>query len=488
MPLIKRNNSNLKKNTHSDLWNVKEKEIFCSLRFENEILKAQQKELSLELANIFEHGDENTARDLVKAKKYRGENPFDFVGLVFTLHGIFTGIRHLLSRTNRLLSLFKLGFLPAFFSIFGLSYGINLIVDIGIILHSTFRLELSDFEKKYSFWERTKMRFKNVVMEDGRLNRMTNDGFSFAANLAVWLCAGPLALGIAPFLNIVISSSVHIFDAIHDAFFTWFNFNPYKQLAKKIDNHISKVRSKIDLLKDKREYFKQNYQDDTLIAEKLERNIAKHNRLLTVKHRLAEKTADVKIQLARQLILTTVVLMTMLMIFFPPAAPAAGFILTVSAAALLATTNIITGSLTNFIYQHAKEKIPKLWTNIKETLQPKPKVISESRKEIHSDSKENKKESYPVASIVKPEKAKPLKTPVTEPINIQKPAREKIIFKRPPHAASHSPLFRLFNSPISEGQLRQDSQGIGIDSGYSEENPVRRTYETHHGRNIFAKV
>ncbi|HLB43420.1 MAG TPA: hypothetical protein VJN02_11370 [Gammaproteobacteria bacterium] len=228
-----------------------------------------QMKMAEELADAYTEGRKDTPVDVWEADKYRqlaaklkaeiDEQPLTQIkkptpplqtspkpkkpvkknfrtAMVYLLTGWYTSFRLFIIYINRTLAILEKydpdkfrRFLPKWFSIFGLSYGMTFLFDWYIILRSTFRAPTPE-ETKLSRWTR----FKNVLTKGSRPNRLLNDGIWFTINMiAIFLTGG---------LSIAIGFAGFIFDEIHEIFKPTFSYYKHHQITKKIQLEIDTVK------------------------------------------------------------------------------------------------------------------------------------------------------------------------------------------------------------------------------------------------------
>lgn len=322
---------------------IEEKEFICQLDFSpskkatNEqrriaaLAAKDKKQLCLELAKVFEYGNDHAAKDQWKAHQYRKKagittkppgpeylNTDSF----YKFHAWwFTGIRLFLVRVNRFFVYFGQTFLPAFFSFFGLSYGFSFLFDIAVVLKTTFAPKKTpeEIRQNHSFWKRTWLRFKNVIQKDNRPYRLMNDAVWFLVNLTVLCTAGPLFLLLNPILNLVGFS----FDTVHEFFWLGRDTQKYTRLMQKINHQIKHDCQKLA----------SNPEDtalrDNIAKQRLMYDKLKHQRYLVMRRRLWISVC------------TALVLVGMVLLYFPPTTLPGAFL--IGSGIALAAGSLATG-------------------------------------------------------------------------------------------------------------------------------------------------
>lgn len=239
-----------------------QQEIVCSILSQeslsgnNDLLLQERQQLLQLLMKRYEHGDIDTLKNSQKAKEYQAQlglpddsadaDVFAVRTKLVTMHQLFTWSRLLLARLNKILSVINRGqgFLPRLFNLAGLSFGLELLIDIITIFYDVFQPDLAEYEKSLSDGERLLHRLKLAFADTDRLSRMTNDAIWFGINLTSFILFGPIALLINPIINI----SGNSFDVLHDGFFCWLNAAPLLDLSEKINQTIASNEASIQSL------------------------------------------------------------------------------------------------------------------------------------------------------------------------------------------------------------------------------------------------
>jgi|GEM_PF-4351613 len=304
-----------------------------------DLAQRERRRISLKLADDFEKGSEETIQDDWKAYTYRKKaglqpdapgsmllNPESY----FAFHGWFTSFRLFLVRLGRILTRVGFAVLPPFFSLFGLSYGIGLAINLITVLGIVFKPKLSPYEKekfspsaeKISFYNLLKigwLRLKNALRDDGMLYLLLNDSIWFAVNLIVLCTSGPLFLIINPALNLF----GFAFDAVHE--FSWFGSDANKYTAV-----MGKLFKLIEL---KKEELQKNPAD-----ESLKKDIEK---LQFMYEEMRLKRKEV---IRRRLwisVCTALILIGMVMVYFPPTTVPGAFL--IGSGLALGAGSVLTG-------------------------------------------------------------------------------------------------------------------------------------------------
>ncbi|OGT36217.1 MAG: hypothetical protein A3F11_06650 [Gammaproteobacteria bacterium RIFCSPHIGHO2_12_FULL_37_14] len=315
--------------------------------------QAQQKKMAEELFIAYQYGSEDTPVDAWEAKKYKKLscklakelkhesilNETEEKNLGFFKENLrtntiyvgtpwYTAIRLFIIYINRILgNLEKYDmdkmhkFLPKWFSILGLSYGVTFLLDCVIVLYSTFRKPISVEEAKLSKWTR----FKNVLMKGTRPNRMANDGIWFAANLIGIILTGGL--------SIAISFAGFIFDEVHEIFKPSFRYKQHRDVVDKIQTEINESQIKLDAI-DKDDRLKNlNFRDsepnlaikaaeEINTKEQKENDRAILNEKIAVLHHIKTHQKHQALSILksgiRPIVGTTLILIGMFFILYPP--------------------------------------------------------------------------------------------------------------------------------------------------------------------------
>jgi len=369
-----------------------EREIFCSL----DLIEAKEEQVIMAdgLAKEYELGSKNVSRDRWKTAKYRKmagkilsktSNTILKADTTYTSLGWFTSLRLFLVRTNRLLDYFfnyskqigtalkSLSWLSLALNIAGLSYGLELVNDISIVLYTTFRAPQTDEEKKLSHWDR----FKNVLTKDNRPARMLNALVWFGINLAGFIIA--LTVPGGAFILPIINLAGFGFDVVLDSARALQDVNKHERLLHKVNEKIAEARKAYPV------------------------DIKEHVKLVEIKTQLEAKITSVKKNRYSTAIATIGVFIGMALIFYPPTVIPAAFLLGSSIAFL---TGSLFGGLGKRIFfkisnklshfskptestppSNNKSKSPANTTDILTSL-PKTKPIPIRRSKASNDLKE----------------------------------------------------------------------------------------------------
>lgn len=302
---------------------VRMAEIFFLLRFmetnhpeENAFAKEArewQQVIGTILAAAYREGDPTlgVARDPRKARQYAGEpNPEESgkqTERVYNGFRWFNACRLFVVRLLRVLRFAGISFSGAFLSnlsmlstIGGLSYGLEVIVDLTIVLRETF-----------AWREHRWKRFWAVLTKDHRPHRLANALVWFGVNLACFFLTG----GAAAILNV----SLFMFDVFNDAWKAFRELRGYWQLADTFEKKLESLNA------------------DPVANHK---EIARYQYYL--KQTKNKMSGVAKINLY-QVALTLTILTGMILIFFPPAGGVA--LMSVLAIKILGASLAMAGSL-----------------------------------------------------------------------------------------------------------------------------------------------
>ncbi len=292
-----------------------------------------QLEVGRLLAEACEHGDDvlELPRDQSKARRYgrversnnlnylkaarTGQKKKWTTARIYLILGWFTSFRLFFVRSNRIANYFQDGFLVNRVIDVGnefgnvvinsitqnldkiawwasLSYAVELIFDIGVMLRTAFWPTREEKENNPSAWSRVVNTFK----KDDRIPRMVNASVWFAINCACWFVAPPLAA----ILNL--------------ALFT-FDFGPdiykYYRDKWKHDNLLIRIKTRINELKAEIPLVKKLAPDEVL---SLQQKIAS---LQQVQARLEVEKQNVMAVRKRALFVTGLILVGMAILLIP---------------------------------------------------------------------------------------------------------------------------------------------------------------------------
>jgi len=194
-----------------------QKEILCNLNIEtttrghtdegDKHAKKWQKKLAEKLADQIENDVENTLYNNEKVNKYReqaglpkikeNDKPLITDPDLLTALSWFTSFRLHIVRLNGVIAAATgVGFLPKWFDILGLSYALELVIDLCDIGYTTFKplrqqeedlINKGDASRLQIYW----WRFKNKILQDEELiPRMLNAAVWLSLNLASFILTG----------------------------------------------------------------------------------------------------------------------------------------------------------------------------------------------------------------------------------------------------------------------------------------------------------
>lgn len=271
---------------------------------------------------------------------------------IYTATGWYTAIRLFIIYLNRIfanLEKYDMNkfhkFLPKWYAVLGLSYGLTFFLDCAIVLYSTFRKPKPE-EANLSRW----MRFKNVLKKGNRPFRLANDGVWFAVNMiGIFLTGG---------LSIIISLAGFCFDEVHEIFKPAYRGFRHQQVSNKLQNEINNLQKKIkqptgDSAED---LSKLGSESQRKIIKENKENIKKDINILSYLNAQQKKQTWTTIKNGfRPVFGTTLILIGMGLILFPPtSAPAALFI---GVGLTIVGGSIFTG-LFYRIYDFIQSKMP----------------------------------------------------------------------------------------------------------------------------------
>lgn len=175
-----------------------------------------------------------TVQDLIQeAHHHQSPEQFWTTDLIYTFFAWLTQARLAIVRTNKLLGFLKFAFLPAWFALMGLSFGLELAVDISVVIKSTF-FPTGEEEKKLSWWAR----FKAVMSKDNRKTRMINAALWFSINLICFILPF-VAASIFGFPVPLVVAALTFAGIVGDIFVDvdngWRGVKPKHTLLKKMD-------------------------------------------------------------------------------------------------------------------------------------------------------------------------------------------------------------------------------------------------------------
>lgn len=228
---------------------VREKEIFCDLSVVNDDFIGAQEHASKELYDVYKHG-KGVVSNKWKAKKYADKasvalsaqensalqkhTPYQLAtgilgntGSLYSSFGWFTSIRILFLGARKFLeNALGSGLLLPFknlLAIGGLSFALELIWDIFIMIPKAVFFPQGDEEKKLSYGER----FWNVLFKDARANRM--------ANAIVWLPINALGFFVTGGTSALLNIGGFIFDLFHEAHKAYVDIGNHTGLLDKLE-------------------------------------------------------------------------------------------------------------------------------------------------------------------------------------------------------------------------------------------------------------
>jgi hypothetical protein len=249
----------------------REKEIFCGIKSSNLTVIASQRAMARELHDIYYLGD-GVTRDKAKVKKYA-----DMGGIVdsdiestrtqyvYSAFGWFTTFRILLIGARKFTenvigsSTTVLTQYAGALRVGGLSYAVELLWDLGLMIPKAVFFPEGILEKQASKMER----LRNILAKDNRANRMRNAVLWLAVNGTCFYVTD----GMSALLNVIGFSA----DLLNECYNYQVDFNEHNDFLTKIKNrfnqqprdpHVSAVlidvqnaiNSKIDEVKSNRRF------------------------------------------------------------------------------------------------------------------------------------------------------------------------------------------------------------------------------------------
>lgn len=237
---------------------------------------------------------------------------------LFSILRIYNLIRLALLRINRITSQYNNSFLPKNivptgnvpFAVIGLSFGLELLIDFGVIIKSLVKPGPGESKS-------VSQRFKNIINKDNRPYRMGNAALWFSINLAAILLTG----GASIILNLVGFSCDVVIDSVRGIREYW----KHHQL-------LQKVNQKIAVLKEQLKGDKSTTFDEIERAvkkgqllynpnDKLEQIRKDHESLLVVRSELQNKMKTILKDRGYQVVISALILVGMAFIFLSPASP-----------------------------------------------------------------------------------------------------------------------------------------------------------------------
>ena len=317
-----------------------EKEVLCGLVFSSSDpedgqaiadLKNEQTTLAAELGGFYQFGTANYAPNILKANQYStkaGLPPFadseedadedgfsretlgaELASWAQAGHGWYSTFRLWLWRFNRFYGQFNAPFLPNFYSLFGISYGVDLLIDLSIVLEAVFFAPLAPHEKNWSWLRIGATRLKNILLDDQR-------GFNILNN-ALWLTINVTVFFVSPQTAIILNMC-------------GFGADTFVDMAKgfrELWRHGKLLWKAWRERKELEKTLKNTPEHDRTAEQKNELR-----KLQLIESSLKWKVAGLALKHGSQLIGTVLIFVGMALFWgFPPLAPASQIIMTVGA-------------------------------------------------------------------------------------------------------------------------------------------------------------
>lgn len=198
--------------------------------------------------------------------------------------GWYTSIRLFLVRFNRVVPITNAVF-SRVLSIAGFSYGLEFLVELGVVLYSTFRANTPEEDAaNVTRWQR----FKNTLLKPDRVNRMLNAAVWCGVNVAAFILTG----GASIILNLCGFS----FDVFNEISAGIIEYKQHKQLHDKLTAQI-KARQDEQTGQDKPE---------SIEALNAARSVCKQKMNAVLKERVYRT------------VMVSLILVGMVMVWFPP--------------------------------------------------------------------------------------------------------------------------------------------------------------------------
>lgn len=295
-----------------------EAEIYCALKCDSDATKDIQRDVAAKLADLYNEGRRDVISNEAKANQflaYSTESGLPTTGYVtaentFFWLNWFTSFRLAFVRANRVADFFKKAFLPALFSIGGLSYFINVVIDLYQSIHKAL-YPRSQLERDLGFWRR----FYNALNEGDRPNRMTNDLLWFGVNFAAFILSlgvSGLAMATVKLISAVANLAGFSLDVTHDSGFAWLNYKRHVRLRDKLMERSEKLNKEIQQLS--KNINQLGDAGQVLRTQKIE----EHKRLRATIERVDQKVKVERTNFIRTMVITVGIVVGMGLIFFPP--------------------------------------------------------------------------------------------------------------------------------------------------------------------------
>lgn len=214
-----------------------EAEVICNLKLEKTTELVQ---LYRDTGEHFSKDTKESTADKYKAEKYlakaeenkKANDTYFRMASAYEAINWFNAVRLLMVRINRLLPLIHTPITRSLFAIAGLSYGIGLLIDLGVVFKTVFFPNKSDEDVTW------RDRLSNILQKDGRGFRMVNNAVWFGINLAVFLLTG----GFSVLLNI----AGWIFDVGQEIAKKYVDVKKHENTLAKINDKIRELEEEIE--------------------------------------------------------------------------------------------------------------------------------------------------------------------------------------------------------------------------------------------------
>lgn len=213
-------------------------------------------------------------------------------------------LRLIIGRLNRVLRELEepRGFLPLFFSWFGVIYALRLVIDVLDITDKAFlqpRSENHKDVKKWPVWKLWSYRFIKAFLEGNRPLRMLNDVAWVGINVASIILTSGMSVVIINVAGFSMDTLIDIYRGARDLFKDFLLYRKLNKRFKHLDKKLKKARGLNNLVE----------------VKKYEQDIAgiKH-----FQHELKFKMLSEGLNNLRQIAMTGLILAGMVMLYFPP--------------------------------------------------------------------------------------------------------------------------------------------------------------------------
>lgn len=269
-------------------FSLDDKVILCSMDLSgNPQALLDQKNYAAELANVFTTGNEFAARDLWKASHYKKLAGLDETPpgpclvrtkTFYVASRLFSYSRSIVYLLNRAFHFVSQPLAIRLFQVGGLSFGVQLLFDIAVTIHSTFLVSYPVEEYQSSIARSIWQRFTNVMLKDGRLNRMIFSALLCILNLLGFFLTGGFF--------ILINLAGFLFDLVNKACKTYADAGKFKQVLNKIDHDLNQYQHELHHLA--------AVPRDETVRLRMDEVKCKINKLKFIKFKTSEKINGIK--------------------------------------------------------------------------------------------------------------------------------------------------------------------------------------------------